>query len=320
MKKRIFLGSLILLCLGLAFVFGIEQSRLIVVEAMQKTYAFLMYHATSILTAFFLVNGKFIFLLFFKKLLILSATGLGKRYLIEKVFNHNLKIHFLDYISNDIKHLLIYIKSNFQSFPIVKQIIAIFIFLGSLSFVGKFMGGMLAMKVFIAKFWSFILALVLKFSTAIIYFFTDYLWGSWIAPIIEIVIFSWFVEWLEKVPFLKKFFHKIYRFFLKFFLWFEAFLEKIFHVPMKRFFKFLAKYIQRHIYKFIGFKRVSCYFRLVQVRALKPNPYQRLRGKRKNYKEKKPKIKEEPQYENAQRRLKKKRDIFLSTKRKKTTP
>jgi hypothetical protein len=313
MKKRIFWGSFTFLCLGLAFVFGIEQSRYFVFDMIAKTYTFLMYHATAILTAFFLVNGKFIFLLFFKKILILSATGLGKRYLIEKVFNHNLKIHFLDYISRDIKNLMIYIKSNFQNFPIVKQIIAGFIFLGSLSFVGKFMGGMLAMKVFIAKFWSFILALVLKFSTAIIYFFTDYLWGSWIAPIIEVVIFSWFVEWLEKVPFLKKFFHKIYRFFLKFFLWIDAILEKVFHVPMKRFFKFLAKYIQRHIYKFIGFKRVSCYQRLLQMRGLKLNAYKKLKEKRKNYQEK------VLNYENAQKRLKKKR-LTHSKYFEKTTP
>lgn len=302
MKKRILWWGLALFVTLLVIVFGIQESRHFILIVSNEIYIFLKHHTTAIITAFFLVNGKFIFMLFLKKILILSASGLGKRYLIEKVFNYNLKIHFLDHINADVKQLITYIKNNFQSFPIVKQIIAGFVFLGSLSFIGKFMGGMLAMKVFIAKFWSFVLALILKFSTAIIYFFTDYLWGSWIAPIIEIVIFSWFLDWLEKVPFLKKYFQKIYRFFLRLFVWIEGYLEKIFHLPIKRFFKFLAKYIQRKIYKFIGYKRISCHARLLEVRILKPNKQKKLREKREKYKEK------EPKPFNMRNRLKEKRE------------
>lgn len=168
----------------------------------------------------------------------------------------------------------------------MKQMAAVITFLTSLSFVGKFMGGMLAMKVFVAKFWSFILAIVLKFSTAIIYFFTDYLWGSWIAPIVEVLLFSWLLEWLEKIPFFKKYLLKLYRFFITLFEWVEAYLEKVFHIPVKRFFKFLAKQIKRHIYNFIGYRKVSAWKRLGEVRALRPSRHTLLHQKRKERKEK----------------------------------
>ena len=191
MKNRILTWVLPLVLLGVIVLFSIEESRAFVLSPVHSVFYFLKENLFTLLTAFFLVKGKFVLMLFLKKIALLSATGLGKRYVIEKVITHNFKIHFLDHITADIKHLSVYIKDNFRNFPIAKQIIAVFVFLGSLGFVGKFMGGMLAMKVFIAKFWSFVLVIFLKAGTAIVYFFTDYLWGSWIAPIVEVVIFTW---------------------------------------------------------------------------------------------------------------------------------
>ena len=155
MKKRIFLWVFPLVLISIILLFSIEESRTFIIAFMLRVFLFIKKHLVMIVSAFFLVKGKFILMLFLKKIALLSATGLGKRYLVEKVITHNLKIHFLDDISSDIKRLLVYIKNNFQDFPLVKQIIAGFVFLSSLGFVGKFMGGMLAMKVFIAKFWSF---------------------------------------------------------------------------------------------------------------------------------------------------------------------
>ena len=271
MNKRIFLWLLPLLIISIIVLFSIEESRMFIIALILRIFLFVKKNILALLAAFFLVKGKFILTLFIKKVALLSATGLSKRYLIEKVINKNLKIHFLDHIADDIKRLIVYTKENFKDFPILKQIIAGLAFLGSLGFVGKFMGGMLAMKVFVAKFWSFILAIVLKFSTAIVYFFTDYLWGSWIAPIVEIVIFTWLLEWLEKVPFLQKYITKIYSFFLILFEWVEDILEKVFHIPVKRFFKFLAKRIKKRIYQFIGYTKVSAWKRLQEVRELTPN-------------------------------------------------
>ena len=287
MNKRILLWVGIFFILTFIVLFAIEESRTFLIALVWRIFFFVKKNILTLLAAFFLVKGKFILTMFLKKIALLSATGLGKRYLIEKVINHNLKIHFIDHIADDIKRLLSYIKKNFKDFPIVKQLLTGIAFLGSLSFVGKFMGGMLAMKVFVAKFWSFILALVLKFSTAIIYFFTDYLWGSWIAPIIEILIFSWLLDWLEKVPFMKKYMVKIYSFFVSLFEGFEVYMEKIFHIPIKRFFKFLAKRIKKRIYAFIGYERVSSWKRLQEIRELDTNGYTKLKEKRTKRREKK---------------------------------
>lgn len=284
MNKRLWWFIVPIVITILLVLFSIEESRTFILALVLRIFFFVKKNILALLAAFFLVKGKFILTLFLKKVALLSATGLSKRYLIEKVINKNLKIHFLDHIADDMKRLLVYTKENFKDFPIIKQIMTALAFLGSLGFVGKFMGGMLATKVFVAKFWSFILAIVLKFSTAIIYFFTDYLWGSWIAPIVEILIFSWLLEWLEKVPFLQKHIAKIYRFFLTLFEWFEDVLEKIFHIPVKRFFRFLAKRIKKRIYQFIGYTRVSAWKRLQEVRALTPNRHKVLLEKRRERK------------------------------------
>jgi hypothetical protein len=284
MNKRIVWGVFSLVIITIIVLFAIEETRTFLIALILRIFFFLKKNILTLLAAFFLVKGKFILTLFLKKIALLSATGLSKRYLIEKVINKNLKIHFLDHIADDMKRLVQYVKKNFKDFPLVKQIMTGLAFIGSLGFVGKFMGGMLAMKVFIAKFWSFILAIILKFSTAIIYFFTDYLWGSWIAPIIEILIFSWLMEWMERVPFLKKYITKIYSFFLTLFERFEEVLEKIFHIPVKRFFKYLAKRIKKRIYQFIGYTKVSAWKRLQEVRELTPSRHKILVEKRKERK------------------------------------
>lgn len=286
MKNRILSWVLPLVLVGI-IVFSIEESRAFVLTPVYSLFYFVKENLIALLTAFFLVKGKFILTLFLKKVAILSATGLGKRYLIEKVITHHFKIHFLDHITDDIKRLITYVKKNFRNFPIVKQIIAIFVFLGSLGFVGKFMGGMLAMKVFIAKFWSFLLAMFLKGGTAVVYFFTDYLWGSWIAPIVEVVLFTWILSWMEKVPFLSNILAKISTFFVKFFKGVEFFLEKVFHIPVQRSLKWLTKKIQRSIYRFIGYQKVSQWKRLQQARELTPNSHIKLLCKRKEKLQKK---------------------------------
>lgn len=279
----------VLLVAMVVALFAIDESRTFVLAFFLRIFLFTKKHIVAILAAFFLVKGKFILSLFLKKIAFLSATGLGKRYFIEKVLNHNLKIHFFDYISNDVKRLAVYSKKNFKNFPLIKQVLTGFAFLGSMGFVGKFLGGMLALKVFIAKFWSFLLAIVLKFFTVIIYFFTDYLWGSWIAPIVEILIFSWLLEWMERVPFLKRRLEKIYKFFISIFTWLVDYSQTVFYFPVKRFLKYLARRVKKYIYMFIGYRKVSAWKHLGEVRALSPNKHIQLLAKRKIFKDSKDK-------------------------------
>jgi hypothetical protein len=262
-------------------VFSHEEIRAFVAAFFLRVILFVKKNLFSLLAAFFLVKGKFILKIFLKKLVILSATGLGKRYVVEKVVMGNVKTHFLDHLSGDIRRVVRHAKKNFQNFSLVKKSITIFAFLGSIGFVAKFTGSMLAIKIFFAKVWSFLLALFLKVGTAVTYFFTDYLWGSWLAPIVEIVIFTWLLSWMEKVPFLAKGLRKVYDFFIFWFGWLEYYVEKIFHIPLKGFLKWLVKKIQKSIYHFIGYEQVSIWKRFKQRRVLNPNIHTQLIEKRK---------------------------------------
>jgi hypothetical protein len=243
-------------------------------------YHFAKENIIAILAAFFLVKGKFVLKLFLKKILFLSATGLGKRYLIERVFAYHFKVHFLNHLKGDLARLFRHIKENFMRFPLTKKLIASLAFLGSLSYVGKFMGVMLAVKVFIAKVWSFLLAVVLKMGSAVVYFFTDYIWSSWLAPIIEVVIFSWLLELLEKVPFLTKSIRWRYDAGMRVFKGFDAIVGRIFHHPVRRLLRWALKQTRELIYRFIGYKRVPAYQQLRELRAFEPNSWRRLQLKR----------------------------------------
>jgi len=313
MKHKILTWLLPILLLVVIVVFTIEESRTVVVGSAFSFFYFLKENLLTLLTAFFLVKGKFVLTLFLKKIAILSTMGLGKRYLIEKVLTHHFKIHFLDHIKDDVKKLLHYVKNNFKEFPLIKQIIAGFVFLGSLGFVGKMMGGMLAMKVFVAKVWSFLLALFLKIGTGLIYFFTDYLWNSWIAPIVEVVIFSWILSWMEKVPFLAKMLSKVSKFFLSSFRCIEIILERVFHLPMERFFRWLVKKVQDGIYDFITPKKISRWEKLQNYRDRYPSRAKKLKQKRAF----KAVANKEKSYQNAFAKLKEKREAFNATQKRK---
>lgn len=265
----------------LGLFFTLEESRTVIIEFFTDTFLFIKNNIIAILTAFFLVKGKFVIKLFIRKLILLSATGLGKRYMVERVLTHNFKVHFLDHLKDDLKRLTEHVKENFKNFPLVKKVIAVFAFLGSLGFVGKFMGGMLALKVFVAKVWSFLLAVFMKFFTVIFYFVTKVVWGSWLAPIVEVLIFSWLLSFIEKVPFLKKGLNKMYTLFQYLFGWVEIFIAKLLQRPLQKLLKWLIKNLKIAIYKFIGYERVSLFKRLKEERTLKPNAHTKLMEKRK---------------------------------------
>jgi len=275
-----FWQALVGFILVLALLLYMDVSREYLFSVARDLYLFVKKNSIAILTAFFLVKGKFVIKVFLRKIILLSATGLGKRYMIERVLNHQIKVHFLDHLQDDFKRLVIHVKYNFRNFPLVKKIMTAFAFLGSLGFVGKFMGGMLAVKVFIAKIWSFLLALFLKVFSAFFYFLTNVVWGSWVAPIVEVVFFSWILNWLEKIPFFKSAITKLYTLFKYLFGWLESLIAKLMKAPLRRFLKWMVKTMKIAIYKFIGYERVSLYQRLKERRELRHNGWEKLREKR----------------------------------------
>ena len=58
-------------------------------------------------------------------------------------------------------------------------------------------------------------------------------------------------------------------------------MEKVFHIPIKGFLKWLVKKIQKSIYSFIGYERVSLWKRMKQSRTLNPSTHTKLIDKRK---------------------------------------
>ena len=277
--------SPLLFAFFLAGLLSVEESREVLFTLFTDTYLFVKKNILAILTAFFLVKGKFVIKLFIRKIILLSATGLGKRYMIERVLNHQIKVHFMDHLKDDFRRLLEHIKQNFQNFPLVKKIMTVFAFIGSLGFVGKFMGGMLAVKVFIAKIWSFLLAVFIKLFSAFFYFISKVLWGSWVAPILEVLLFSWLLDWLKKIPFLRSGFRWISQLFGYMFGWIEKLIAQLLKRPLRRFLKWLVKTMKIAIYKFIGYERVSLYARLKENRKLHLNAHEFLLSKRKFRKE-----------------------------------
>jgi len=87
MNKRIFWSTLSFLFTLILVVLFFEESREFVFAVFLRILLFVKKNLFKMLAAFFLVKGKFILTLFMKKIALLSATGLGKRYVVEKVEN-----------------------------------------------------------------------------------------------------------------------------------------------------------------------------------------------------------------------------------------
>jgi len=281
---------------------NIEEVRTFIIAFILRVLTFIERNIITIFMSFLLVKGKFVWLIFIKKMTILSATGLGKRYLTEKVFIHHLTENLINPLRADIIHLINHIKKYFTDFNIVKKIISIFLFLSSLSYLAKYMGIFLAIKVVLAKIWSFLLAFFLKISTAFIYFFTNYIWNSWITPIVEILIFSWFFSLMEKVPLINRFLQKIYTYFQDFLSVIDRILEKIFHIPLRSLMGFLVKFIRKLIRKFINIPHKSKFQELKYTHHQLPNSHIKVKIKR----DKRKKIKEKS-YQSIFNRLRNKR-------------
>jgi len=269
-----FFSAVALLFIG--SIFYIES----ISKALYDFYKYITDSIVALFVGFFFVKGKFIFRIVAKKIILLSFTGLGKRYLIEKVLTYHFKIHFLNHIKRDLIKLYEHIKDNFLHYSFAKKIVAFIGMIGSLSIVARFMGKLLALKVIFAKIWSFLLALSIKVGSSILYFFTDYLWGSWLAPLLDLLIFSWILKLFEKIPWLRDSVIKFYEF-LKFII---SFIDKIFaflfREHIKSVFRWFLRKTKRWIYKFIGYKMPNAYNQLKEVRRYNPNIYQQLKNKR----------------------------------------
>jgi len=191
----------------------------------------------NLLFALFISFKKFLLGLTLFKILLLGI----KRYVIDNIISKNMKEHFFEHTKDPIKVW-------WQNVNIKNKLI-FFIPASVLSAIGVYFAGIskvlsaLGIKAFVIGFFKTLWALGYKVA----WFFTDYLWNSWFAPIVEIFILSWLLKLLEKVPFLKNFFSKFHVFNSKIFGYIGDKLDHFIHYPIQRklnlYGKRLAKYI-----------------------------------------------------------------------------
>lgn len=183
----------------------------------------------TLLTGFVLVNGKFVLKVFAKKMFYLALIGLSKRFFVEKIFMANFINLFIKKLP--IKKYLLHTKESFFNFSIIKRVTAIVSIV--LSAVGGAVafGDIMLLKVVLAKFWSFMLVLFGKFMLLVGYLLLD---SGWIRVVLEVVVFGFLMNLLEKVPFVHRLVLRIYKVFESSIKWVANVLEGTFNLPAQR--------------------------------------------------------------------------------------
>lgn len=193
-----------------------------------------------------------------KKFTILSIMGLGKRFIIDHVVVKFIYKYFIKDIKTPIKELFLYVYNDFRSFSLKKKIIgALSLFLPatlvSYSLYSMNLFGLIFEKVFSANIWKIILAFFIKSLNAVFYFFSNYIWNSWLAPIIEIIIFSYLIGFLEKhVAFIGIPLRLLYKKFENIGNTIIGFFNKHFFIPSKKNMRKSTLHINKKINLFIN--------------------------------------------------------------------
>jgi len=194
---------------------------------------------------------KFFFMSFSSKLVLL-VISLGKRYLIDNVIMVSLNNNFINHIKSPIAKLAGHYLELLKEFSLKKKIIVwaaaigipmiilapVLYFVGVLSFILE--------KLFSANMWKAMLIWFMKILTVFLTFFSN-IWDSWFAPIIEIVLFTWILGLLEKIPFIGKLIRPVYVYFNKIILRIQQFLNRHFHKNIKKGFGHAISKINYHV-------------------------------------------------------------------------
>jgi len=236
----IILGSL--LCIGFIFYDYISE----IIVALMIRFNILLLGAK-----------KYVLGLTFKKGTVLMISGLTKRYLIDNVIIKHLHKNFIVHIKKPIIDLFIHLKNKFKKLELKKKlttILLMFLPVVVVSYILYFLGllGTLTGRLFSVQIWKATLVYFLKFTTTFTYFFKDYLWNSWLAPIIEIVIFNWILSLLEKIPFIGKLLKKIYYQFRYIIIIIKKWFHKHIDLPIKKYLRTKAECINDKIYSNIN--------------------------------------------------------------------
>ena len=201
----------------------------------------------------FIIGGiKKFFLMSLSSKIILLSISLGKRYLIDNVIMVSLNNNFLVHLKTPVSNLFCHYKEVFKEYSLKKKItvwaLAIGIPLVVISPILYFVGLLtfILEKAFSANMWKAMLVWFLKVLTVFLTFFSN-IWDSWFAPILEIVLFTWILGLLEKIPFIGKLLKPIYKKINLMILKSKRFLRKHFHRKMQRGFTNAVEHINYHV-------------------------------------------------------------------------
>ncbi len=270
------LRYLLYLLVGLAALLGLFYLAFpslfaYVAETTREIIDFLKRYFLALLAAFFLVKGKFIWALFVRKVVMMSATELSKRYVMEQIVAHNLKRHFFDHIKEDLSRLARHLAHRFKRFPLAKRLMTVAAFIGSLGIVGKIAGAALFIKVVLARIWSFLLRVTLRIGNLVTLFFVEVLWQGILLPLLELLLLSRLWRLLAHLPGMELLLRLLRRLYDLFGRYFGALLRRYVQLPLKRLLRRAALRIREMIYAYIGFRKENAWQRLQKLRTLRPS-------------------------------------------------
>ncbi len=226
LSKTLYLLSLIILVL---LIYGMLRQESIywydVASAfLMNTLLYLKTKIPLMIIAFLLSMKKFVLGLTTLKLLFIGV----KRYIIDNIIATNLKAHYFS-------HVIEPAKQWWQQFDL-KQKVLLFIPVSIVTVLGSYATGLsnvlnfIGIKTLIIGFFKSLWLL----GSKVIYFFTVYLWSTWLAPVLEIFVFSWILKLLEKIPFIKKYLTWIYEKISAVLIKLGLFLERMIHKPIQK--------------------------------------------------------------------------------------
>jgi hypothetical protein len=211
---------------------------------------------SSIIALIPVLIGKsvaFLLNLTLKKASFIFVTGIAKRFFIDNILVKLIHENFIVFLKEPLLHLFKSLKNILLSFSLKKKIYAgLILFLPvSIATYVFYLFGLLSIiieKILSAQIWKSLLVVFLKFFSSILFFFTDYIWNSWIEPLVEILIFTWVLKYIEKIPFIAPFFRKLYAFFRWSSISFRKKFRTFFSNPVKKRLKKSADSISSKIY------------------------------------------------------------------------
>jgi len=221
----------------------------------QITTLILLFKGLIISSKVYILN--FLATLTIKKSLFLLTTGLIKRYIIDNIIVKHLNDNLLKHLIEPVKKLVFHIKDSYLELNLKNKVKSTLLLLlpavvvGYLMYVFGFVG-MLINKIFSAQIWKNLLIFIIKIGTSLIVFFETHILNSWIMPIIEILMFTWLLEWLEKIPYFGGRIKKLYIYFRFLFVNLKWFIHRYVNRPIKRVLKNFINKVERKIDKIVG--------------------------------------------------------------------